>query len=198
MPLSWGPGRDDRRPAAARQVHDRGHARGGGSARSPALRGGCEAGRVRDASGPDDRSRHRTALRPRGPSAATGRLALALGLAGFHADSLTRGECLRRPISVGCVARCCPTRRQLAAAQGALKEGLSVGADPANVGGSPGRRPRLRRTRANVVALAFRQPVDDQLVAVLDEPEYQLVGQRVVEGDGDPVTLVQVVAGPDG
>jgi hypothetical protein len=48
------------------------------------------------------------------------------------------------------------------------------------------------------LALALRQPVDDQLVAVLEDPEDQLVGQRVVEGEGDPVTLVQVVAGPDG
>ena len=44
----------------------------------------------------------------------------------------------------------------------------------------------------------LRQPVDDQFVADLEEPEDQLVGQRVVEGDGDPVTLVQVVARPDG
>jgi hypothetical protein len=51
---------------------------------------------------------------------------------------------------------------------------------------------------SNAVALALRQPADDQLVAVLEKSEDQLVGQRVVEGDGDPVTLVQVVAGADG
>ena len=46
-------GRDDRGPAAARELDVRGHSRGGGCARAAALRGGREAGGVRDASGPD-------------------------------------------------------------------------------------------------------------------------------------------------
>jgi hypothetical protein len=53
------------------------------------------------------------------------------------------------------------------------------------------------RARPNEVALAFRQPADDQFVAVLEGPQDKLVGQRVVERDGDPVTRVQVVSGPD-
>jgi hypothetical protein len=39
----------------------------------------------------------------------------------------------------------------------------------------------------NEVALALGQSVDDQFVTVFEEPEEQVVGQRVVERDGDPV-----------
>jgi hypothetical protein len=71
--------------------------------------------------------------------------------------SSTRG-CMRPPSS------CLPneTRRTAKSHRSALIQ--------ENVGVEPGRRPRLGRVRANEVALALWQPVDDQLVAVLEEP----------------------------
>src|SRR5262245_60113528 len=62
----------------------------------------------------------------------------------------------------------------------------------------PGRRLRLRAAGANEGTLALGQPVDDQFVAVLEEPEDKLVGQRGVECDRDPMTLVEVVSGSHG
>jgi hypothetical protein len=55
-------------------------------------RSGSSSGRP----GPDDRARHRTALRPRAPSAETGRLALVLGLAGFMVSGTTSWSSTRR------------------------------------------------------------------------------------------------------
>jgi hypothetical protein len=52
--------------------------------------------------------------------------------------------------------------------------------------GSPGRRPRLRHGRANEVALALRQRVDDQLVAVLEEPKTSSSGN-----ESSRVTVIQ-------
>src|SRR5262249_14627288 len=72
-----------------------------------------------------------------------------------------------------------------------------AGALPAEALDTRSRPGRSASPRANEVALALRQPVDDQFVTVLEEPEDKLVGQGVVERDGDPVTLVEVVSGSD-
>src|SRR2546421_9045314 len=63
----------------------------------------------------------------------------------------------------------------------ALPAGVLVSAAPPDEGSLPG-----------------RQPCDHEVVAVLEQLEDRLVGNRPVEGDRDPVALVEVVAGLDG
>jgi hypothetical protein len=83
---------------------------------------------------------------------------------------------------------------------GKLRHGFDArraGGELAERGACPPDADGLRGPADRLLALALRQPVNDQLVAVLKEPKDQLVGQRVGEGAGDPATLVQAVARPD-